>query len=277
MSMDGWTWEDMAIRSDAGLVLSWPDPDPPESPADRGRRRRRPPEERGSKRLRRIEEAFDAARAYLAAREADDATPVDIRWEAMRPALEGTRPVFFLAQDYGQIVSAVDFARKNGLKPVIVGGRDAPLCADVLKKHGVPVIVRSIHTFPRRNDSDVNEMVELPAKLEKAGLLWCLASGERTSNERNLPYSAGRAVAYGLPRDAAIRAITINAAKVLGVGDELGSLEKGKRATFFLCDGDPLEVPTKVTDAWIDGKRIDLSNKHRKLAEKYRAKLAQGK
>jgi len=169
----------------------------------------------------------------------------------------------------------VDFARKWKLKAVIVGGRDAPLCADALKANDVAVIVRSIHAFPKRNDSDINETYGLPAKLQAAGLTWCLASGERTANERNLPYTAGRAVTYGLDRDAALRAITIHAARVLGVEKELGSLDEGKRATFFLCDGDPLEVTGRVTDAWIDGKKIDLSNKHTKLAEKYREKLEQ--
>ncbi|MHC4939369.1 MAG: amidohydrolase family protein [Planctomycetota bacterium] len=276
MSMDGWTWEEMAIRADAGLVISWPNPDPPPQPADRGgRRRRRPPEERGSKRLRRIEEAFTAARAYIAARDADPKTPVDIRWEAMRPALSGKRPVFFLANDYAQIVSALDFAEREKVKAIIVGGRDAPLCADQLKKKDVPVIVRSIHTFPRRNDSDIDEMYALPAKLETAGVRWCLASGERTANERNLPYSAGRAVAFGLSREAALRSITSSAAEILGVGDQLGTLDKGKRATFFLCDGDPLEVPTTVLAAWVDGKRIDLSDKHKALASKYREKERQ--
>ncbi|MHC4451486.1 MAG: amidohydrolase family protein [Planctomycetota bacterium] len=275
MSMDGWTWEEMAIRADAGLVISWPNPDPPPPPADRGGRRRRRPEERGSKRLKRIEEAFAAARAYLGARKWDPKTPVDIRWEAMRPALEGKRPVFFLANDYAQIVSALDFATREKLNAILVGGRDAPLCADQIKKQDVPVILRSIHTFPRRNDSDINEMYTLPAKLEAAGIRWCLASGERTANERNLPYSAGRAVAYGLSREAALRSITSRAAEILGVGDQLGTLDKAKRATFFLSDGDPLEVPTKVVDAWIDGKRIDLSNKQTKLAEKYREKLKQ--
>ncbi|MEM8882562.1 MAG: amidohydrolase family protein [Planctomycetota bacterium] len=275
MNMDGWTWEDMAIRADAGLVVSWPNPDPPALPADRGGRRRNAPPERGSKRLQRIEKAFADARAYLAAKKDDPSTPTDLRWEAMRKALAGERPVFFLAEDYGQITSALEFARKEKLKAIIVGGRDAPHCADLLKERKVPVIVRSIHAFPRRNDSDIHELYELPAKLEKLGVTWCLASGERTSNERNLPYTAGRAVAFGLSREAALRAITISAANILGVGDQLGSLDEGKRATFFLCDGDPLEVTTQVVAAWVDGKRIDLNDKHKALAAKYAEKLRQ--
>jgi len=275
MSADGWTWEDMAVRADAGLVVSWPNPNPPPRPERFGRRARRTPEERGSKRLRRIRDAFAAARAYVAAKTADPDTPTDVRWEAMRAVLAGKRPVFFIADDYAQIVSALDFAASEKLKAIIVGGRDAPLCADQLKQRDVPVIVRGIHSFPRRNDSDVNEIYALPARLEKAGVRWCLASGERTANERNLPYTAGRAVAFGLPRSAAIEAITLRAARILGVGDELGSLTIGKRATLFIADGDPLEIPTKVTAAWIDGRRVNLSNKQIALEKKYREKLRQ--
>jgi len=275
MSSDGWTWEDMAIRADAGLVVNWPNPNPPPLPERLRRRRRRTPEERGSKRLRRIREAFAAARAYVAAKDADPDTPTDVRWEAMRDALKRERPVFFIADAYAQIVSALDFAATENLRPIIIGGRDALLCADQLKKRNVPVILRGVHTFPRRNDSDIDEIYALPAKLEKADIDWCLASGERTANERNLPYTAGRAVAFGLPRAAAIEAITIRAARILGVGDELGSLRKGKRATLFIADGDPLEIPTKVTAAWIDGRRIDLSNKQTALQAKYREKLEQ--
>ena len=233
------------------------------------------PEERGAKRLLRIREAFAAARAYVESKQANPDTPTDVRWEAMRKVLAGERPVLFLADDYLQIVSALDFAKTERLKAVIVGGRDAPLCADLLKERKVPVIVRGIHAFPRRNDSDVDEIYTLPRKLEKAGIEWCLASGERTANERNLPYTAGRAVAFGLPRDAAIAAITVRAARILGLGDELGTLKKGARATLFVCDGDPLEIPTNVGAAWIDGRRIDLSNKQTALAKKYRQKLNQ--
>jgi len=277
MSTDGWTWEDMAIRADAGLVVNWPNPNPPPLPERARRRGRRPPEERGSKRLERIREAFTAARVYVDATEFEPDTPIDVRWEAMRPVLTGKRPVFFIADDYAQIVSALDFAETWRLKAVIVGGRDAPLCADQLKKRDVPVILRGVHTFPRRNDSDINEIYGLPAQLEKAGVRWCLASGERVANERNLPYTAGRAVAFGLPRAAALEAITLRAATILGVGEELGSLTPGKRATLFVCDGDPLQIPTKVTAAWIDGRRVSLDNKQIALERKYREKLRQKK
>jgi len=275
MRMDGWTWEDMALRADAGLVVSWP--------SSRPRRRRatidpeRLAEQRklARKQHRVLDEAFTQARAYLAARAADPQTSLDIRWEAMRAVLEGKRPVFFQANEYDQIVGAAAFAKKHGLRAVVVGGRDAYACRDLLKRDDVAVILGGVNAFPKRADSDYDEVYRLPARLEAAGVRWCLASGERTANERNLPYAAARAVAYGLSRDAALRSITLRAAQILGVADRIGSLEKGKDATLLVCDGDPLLVTTNVVRAFIDGREIDLSNKQTKLDAKYRSKYRQ--
>jgi imidazolonepropionase-like amidohydrolase len=271
--MDGWTWEDMTVRADAGLVVAWPG-------APRSRGDFRDEEEDASKgvaeAIRRIARAFDEAAAYHAARAADPAgVPEDVRWESMGAVLRGERPVFFEAEDAEQIAGAVTFAVARKLKPVIVGGEDASLCQDLLRKHEVPVIVGSIHRCPKREDADFDAMYALPAKLEDAGLLWCLASGEHHANVRNLPYAAGRAVAYGLDRDAALRAITLNAARIFGVDDRYGSIARGRSATLFLADGDALEVTTHVERAWVDGREIDLSNKQTALFEKYREKYRQ--
>lgn len=222
----------------------------------------------------RLEQAFAEASAYAAARDADPKTPEDVRYEAMRPALEGKKPVFLLANDYDQIAAALAFAKRWKLKPVIVGGEDSWLLLDEIRAQDAAVIVDGVHDFPKRSDSDFDERFKLPARLEAAGVRWCLASGEGASNERNLPYAAGRAVAYGLPRDAAIRAITLYAARVLGVDGRLGSIEAGKDATLLVTDGDPLEIPTKVVAAYVGGREIDLSNKQLRLYEKYREKYA---
>jgi imidazolonepropionase-like amidohydrolase len=276
MRTDGWTWEDMAIRADAGLVVSWPRARPAYMPWHEGRRAEEDREKRIRKNLVRLEEAFSQARGYLSAQAAGAVgLSTDIRWEAMRSALEKERPVFFLAQDYDAIVTAVDFAARHRLKAILVGGHDAWLCTDLLKRHDVGVIVRSLHRFPKRNDSAYDETYRLPAKLEAAGVRWCLASGQPASNERNLPYAAARAAAYGLPRETALKSVTLYAARVLGVADRLGSLEKGKSATLFVADGDPLEVTTNIEMAFVDGRRIDLTNKQTELYAKYRAKYRQ--
>jgi imidazolonepropionase-like amidohydrolase len=270
LATDGWTWEEMATEPDAGLVVEWPAPRPP--PHRKGEKEEAKATEEIARNLEKLEQTFAGAEAYLAARAADPGVPFDIRFEAMRAALEGKRPTFLLANDYDQIAAALAFAARWKLRPVIVGGRDAWLLADEIKAGDAAVIVDGVHRFPKRSDSDYDEGFKLPARLEAAGVRWCLASGEGASNERNLPYAAGRAVAYGLPRDAAIRAITLSAASVLGVEARLGSIEPGKDATLLVVDGDPLEIPTHVVLAYVGGREVDLSSKQSRLYEKYRAK-----
>lgn len=280
--LDGWTWEQMAVKADAGLAVSWPNVRPFSAfGIDR-------PETEQNDEIRRslavIDDAFKAAEAYARARAADPNRPVDLRWEAMRGVLppgEGggagpaQNPVFILAGDVDQITSAVTWCLEKKLKPVIVGGRDAPLCADLLKRHSVPVIITGTHAFPKRTDSPYDEAFTLPARLHAAGVKFAIATGDDTAHERNLPYNAAMAVAFGLDHDSAIKSQTLWAAEILGVADQLGSVEPGKSATLIVTDGSPLEVTTKIERAYIDGRLIDLSNKQTKLADKYREKYRQ--
>lgn len=275
IQLDGWTWEDMAVLDDAGLVIAWPNVRP-----IRSRWIERSDEEQLKQireRLDLIETAFTDAEAYFAARQADPSTPRSVRWDAFGPSLRKEKPVFIQAQELEQMLSAVTWASKRGLKIVLVGGRDAPLAAEYLKKHDVAVMVTGTHRMPRRSDADYNEAFRLPAELEAAGVKWALSTGGLTGfgNDRNLPYHAAMAVAHGLCAEAAMRSITLSVAEVLGVSDRLGSLDEGKDATLFIADGDPLEVATKVEAAFIQGREIDLSNKQTMLAEKYREKYRQ--
>ncbi|TVQ59029.1 MAG: imidazolonepropionase [Phycisphaerales bacterium] len=275
MSPEGWTWEDMTILENAGLIINWPNVRPvtawwmDQSDEEQMRTARR--------NLAVIEDAFANAEAYFAARAADPTVPESIRWESMRPAIERETPVFINAQELEQIQSAVSWAAKRNLRTVIVGGRDAHLCADLLKRHDVGVMLTGTHRLPRRADAPFDEPYRLAEMLEDAGVRWCMGAGASSGrgNERNLPYEAATAVAHGLDRDLAVRSITLSVAEFLGVDDMLGSIEPGKRATFFLSDGDPLDVRSRVHLAFVDGRLIDLSNKQTELADKYREKYRQ--
>jgi len=278
---EGWTWEDMTVRRDAGLIVSWPsmrtvtawwmDKSEDDQRKDR------------EKAIDRIREAFRLARAYIAEKDgpAGAAVPVDLRWEAMRGVLAADAAkrslVFFEAQEFDQINAAVSFAVEQGLKAVIVGGRDAALCIELLKKHDVGVIYNNVMGMPRRDDAGYDDGYAAPAKLEAAGVRFCLASGEETPHERNLPYAAGMAAAHGLSVEAATKAVTLGAAQVLGVSDLLGSLEAGKEATLFVCDGEAIDVTTQIEMVFIQGKEIALVNKQTALAEKYREKYRREK
>jgi imidazolonepropionase-like amidohydrolase len=279
--LDGWTNADLTVRANAGPVIAWP----ADNPTRRGRRN--PDRDdaaaaddegagRGAKAMRRrIDDAFAAARAWLDARTADPSVPLDVRHEALVDALRGEVPVFLLADELEQIESAVRWATSRGLRAVVVGGRDAAHCAALLRERGVPVILNGVHRLPRRDDSAYDEPFTLPARLAALDVRFCLATGSDFSNDRNLPYHAATAVAFGLDRQRALAAITQDAADILGVGDRLGSLAPGKEATLFVADGHPFDLTTRIELAFVQGRQVDLRNKQTELARKYRERYRQ--
>ena len=310
--LEAWTVEELPIAptpasalagSAIGLVVNWPQARTirawwmDQSEEDQLRAIREAREQLAS--------VFDTAAAYAAARAADPSLPTDQRWEAMRPVFppsqrEGSGdvgrglatpvpgspvadrgspssqlPLFIFANDSDQIAAAASFCSERRLRMVLVGGRESHHCAQLLRAHDIPVIITGTHALPRRADSPYDEPYTLPARLHAAGVRFCIASADRTAHERNLPYNAAMGVAHGLPMDAAIASVTLWPAQILGLGDQLGSLEPGKRATIILTDANPLDVTTRIDSAYIDGRRIDLTNKQIKLYEKYRERYKQ--
>ena len=166
--------------------------------------------------------------------------PRDARWESLQDVLGGKLPVVVHADDIKQITAAVAFAEREKLKLIIAGGYDAPLCAALLKKHDIPVIVGGTYRLPRRRSDGYDTAYAVPAELHKAGIRFCIsARGRFGANQvRNLPYHAAAAIGFGLPADEALKAITLYPAQILGVADRVGSLEKGKDATLFVADGE---------------------------------------
>ena len=272
IQLDGWTNADMALLRDAGPVVSWPSD-------GGGRSRWRRASSEGStsvaERRQRIDDAFAAAKAWGAARAGDPTVARDVRHEALLPAVRGERPVFVLANSVEQIESAVQWGAQRGLRIVVVGGHEARACAEMLKKHDVPVVIDGVHRLPRREDAPYDEPFTLPRDLHTAGVRFCIATGDDYSNDRNLPYHAATAAAFGLPEDVALAAVTRLPAEILGVGERMGSLEVGKDATLFVSDGSPLELTTEIQRAWIQGREVDLRNKQTVLAEKYRGRYRQ--
>ncbi len=213
MQLDGWTWEDMCLQGAVGMHITWPRMEPIEAwwvEESSGQQ----VEER-DRALKTLREALSDARAYRTARlaHADKQAPPqdqDLRWEAMISVLEGKRRVFIDAEDIRQIQAAVAFAEQEGLRAVIVGGYDAPLCAPLLKKHDIPVIIGGVHRLPQRRHEAHDAAFTLPERMRAAGLKYCIAgmiggpSGSLPSNVRNLPYHAATAAAYGLPADEAL-------------------------------------------------------------------------
>jgi imidazolonepropionase-like amidohydrolase len=273
LQLDGWTWEDMTLRSGVALQVRWPrinaarrnDDENTEEPSGR------------TSELQLLEETFETARAYWQAREADPQLPLDIRWESMIPVLKGEIPLLVAADDMRQIQSAVAFAARHKLRLIIYGGYDAPHCAALLKQHNVAVIVGGVHRLPRRRSDGYDTPFTVPLRLQQAGVPFCISGAGRfgAANVRNLPYHAATAAAYGLHPAEALKAITLYPAQILGVDDRVGALAAGKDATLFISNGDILETPTLVQRAWIQGRQVQLSDRHKRLWQKYQQKYRQ--
>lgn len=277
IELDGWTWEQMTVLAPVGLHIFWPgcvienDPRYPKTPEDQRKDLR--------EKLHILDEAFASARAYAAAKLA--ARPdfkTDVRWESMIPVIEGKVPIIVHANEIKQIESAVDFATREKLTMILSGGADAWRVTDLLKKNHIPVIVSSTFEIPLRRQDGFDMAFSNPAKLAAAGVAFCIAasgSDAEAPHLRNLPYQAGMAAAHGLAREEALKSITLYPAQILGVGDRLGSLESGKDATLIITSGDPIEATTNVEVAYIEGRKIDLTNRQTRLHEKYMEKYRQ--
>jgi len=269
IQLDGWTWEDLAVSRESGMYVEWP-----RVLRRVSRLEDQPDQPNIDENMKRLRKAFEDARAYSAARKADENYPLDARWEAMQSVLEGKLPLVAHADDAASIQSAVAFAEEHRLKLIIHGGYDGPLVASHLKKHDIPVIVAGVYRLPQRRGDDYDAAFTLPERLRAAGIRFCISSAGRfgASNVRNLPYHAATAAAYGLPADEALKAITLYPAQILGVADRVGSLEIGKDATLFVATGDPLETPTQIEAAFVQGRKVELNDRHKRLYRKYSEK-----
>ncbi|MEE9464515.1 MAG: amidohydrolase family protein [Candidatus Neomarinimicrobiota bacterium] len=271
MMLDGWTWEDALLKDQAGIWVNWPEMAPPRSnDPDTVKKHKQQLEET----LKHLDEAFDQAAIYQRAKSAGTANlQTDLRWEALEPVLAGRVPLFIRATRLGQITAAINWTRRRGLRLVLVEPTDAWMVTDLLREHDIPVILPHIHDLPLRRWSPYDEAFTLPATLHAAGVTFCFTG--QNLQPRNISYEAGKAVAFGLPRDEAIKALTLNAARVLGVDQRIGSLEVGKDATLIVTNGDPLDIRSHVEMMFIQGRRVDLTSKHTQLYEKYRERHRQ--
>jgi imidazolonepropionase-like amidohydrolase len=268
---DAWNWEDAIYRKDDGIHLNWPnvieqsgwwaEPGPSKQNKDY------------SERVAAIEQFFKEAIAYHTQAKKDE---IDLRLEAMKGVLNGEQTVYVHASQYRELSDVIVFKKNFKIgKLVVVGGYDAWMIAEKLKENQISVIVQRVHSLPHRVEDDVDLPYKLPKLLHDKGVLFCLEnSGDMEQmGVRNLPFYGGTAVAHGLPYEQAVAALTLNAARILGIDKQLGSLEVGKDATLFVSTGDALDMKTNnVILAYIQGRSIDLRNHQQENYEKYRGK-----
>lgn len=216
------------------------------------------------------------ARAYMKAHDAFAANPSlprparDVVLASMLPMLRGEMPVIFNADAASDIRESVSFARANGLKAIIMGGREAPEVAELLKQNDVPVIVTGVFALPQGEDDPYDINFTLPRRLAAAGVRYAISTGDGGAEARDLPYVAGMAAAHGLPKDEALRAVTLYPAQIFGVGDRFGTIEPGKVANLVVTTGDMLEARTDTKALFIAGRPVPLDSKHTYLWEMFR-------
>jgi imidazolonepropionase-like amidohydrolase len=279
IGLDGWTYEDLTRRAPVGLHVVWPRMTPQE-----GGFRPEPVEEQEKARdeaVERLSEAFATARAYWKARRAETEPGVprhdrDVRWEAMGPALAGEIPVFVHASAENELRAALAFLVEQDIpKAVIVGGADAEAVADELKRRDIPVIIGATLRNPGRDSDPYDRAFTLPARLRAAGVRFCIADSGgsmEAANARNLPYHAAMAAAFGLSPEDALRAITRDAASILGVEEDVGSIQPGRLADLIVTDGHPLEITSSVEQVYISGRAIPMESRHTRLFERWRSR-----
>jgi imidazolonepropionase-like amidohydrolase len=275
MKLDGWTREDATLKAPAAIVVRWPDLTIDRSPTARTSVRLQ--EKKRDEAVRRLEEAFDDARAYAKAKAAEGGAGVprhdaDPKLEALVPAVEGRLPVIVGANTVAQIRAALAWSKRENLRIAIFGGADAWRLSSELAAAKVSVILDTALDLPERVDDPYDARYAAAGILAKAGVEVALNDGAGNTAEtaRNLLQDAAVSAGYGLPREAAVAAMTLVPARILGVEARVGSIEPGKDATLIVTDGDILDLRSHVVAAYVDGRALDLTDKQKRLYERYK-------
>lgn len=262
MRLAGWNYEDMRLLAPAGMHLTFPEPGEDDSE------------------LKLLEQTLDRAedwsRAMLAWRDGKAPRPAhNDQLESLVPLLEGELRLFIHAADEETLAAALDWVAERGLaKPVLVGGPDLQHLTERLAEEQIDVILTGVQVLPARRWEPYDAAYVAAGRLAEAGVRFAITDGGSAfvaGNVRNIAFHAGMATAFGLSEEAALKSLTLWPAEILGLGQELGSLEAGKRASFFVTDGSPLEATSEVLGAWLDGEEYDFSrDRQRQLYYRYR-------
>ncbi|MGC1633424.1 MAG: amidohydrolase family protein [Gelidibacter sp.] len=268
VQFDAWNWEDATVKVNDGIYLNWP------SSFSRGRwwlgeDAGLKSNDKYSEQVAEVVSFFNETKAYSAG----DKATVNLPYGATQGLFDGSKKLYINVNDEKGITDAIHFAKNNKVQHlVIVGGSEAYKVADLLKQNNIPVIVQRVHSLPNQEDDDYDMPYKLASLLVKKGILVALnANGdmERMSS-RNLPFYAGTTVVYGLDKEEALKLITSNTAKILGIDKDYGTLEEGKSATLFISEGDALDMRTnQLTHAFIDGRLVSLDTHQTELYHRY--------
>jgi hypothetical protein len=274
VQLDAWNWEDAAYKMDNGIHFNMPSllarPQRGRGGFGGGQQPQADPVKRGLEQIESVKAFFREAKGYLA-EAAHEST--NLKFEATRGLFSKKQKMYIHCNIVKEMLLAVDFVKEFGFDVVIVGGSDSWQMADLLKQNNIAVILQQLHSLPTMVDDDIDQPFKTPALLQKAGVLFSINDDDENSRNRNLAFNAGTAAAYGLSKEEALSAITLSAAKILGIDDKTGSVEVGKDANIIVSDGDLLDMKSNIVSyAFIQGRQIDLNNKQKQLFEKYKYK-----
>lgn len=268
VQLDAWNWEDAAYLKDGALHFYMPSLLPPPAPVGRVAI----PDDKIKESMEKINQVKAFFREAQAYNKEEKHTDTNLKFEAVRRLFTREEKLFIHCDLVKEMLLAVDFAKEFGFDVVIAGGQDSWMIADLLKQHNIAVVLKQPHSLPVMQDDDVDQPYKTAAQLQKAGVLFCL-SNEGFWQQRNLPFEAGTASTYGITREEALSAVTLNTAKILGIDKMTGSLEAGKDANITISTGDILDMRSSIiTQAFIQGRDVNLDNKHKQLFERYKHK-----
>lgn len=270
VQLDAWNWEDAAYSIDNGIHLGWPRKAVQQGRGSYAALMQAAPASTYDKNIEQLEKIFSDAVAYAAIEKPEK---VNLRLESMKGLFDGTKILFITASEPLGIIAAVNFAKKYGITKIVLTGADETAWSvrDFLKENNIPVILDDPLSLPKFEYSDIRMPFKLAALFTKEGILTGITYGSQAYG--NLPFAAGQTVAYGLTKEQALQCVTLNNAKILGVGDRTGSLETGKDANIIVSTGDILDMAgNNVELAFINGRSISLDNKHKQLYKRFDAK-----
>ena len=269
VQLDAWNYEDAAYKTDIAIHFNMPEL----INRPRGffaRPATGDPVKEGLEKVEEVKNFFRQAKAYLQEGTHKEA---NLKFEAVRGLFDKKQKFFVHCDIVKQMLLAIDFAKEFGFEVVLVGASESYQIADLLKQNNIAVILGQEHSLPALEDDDVDQPYKTPAMLKQAGVFFALNDEDESARHRNLAFNAGTAVAYGLTKEEALTAITLNAAKILGIDDRTGSIEVGKDANIIISEGDILDMRTSiVTNAFIQGRQVSLENKQTQLYERYKNK-----
>ena len=279
VQLDAWNYQDAAVKTDAGMHLYMPSlmPRPDFGRFGGGGGRFGPqqssttdPVKEGLNKIEELKSFFTQAKAYFAEASHKE---TNLKFDAVKGLFDKTQKLYVHGNMVRQMLIALDFVKQFNFDVVIVGGSDSWQIADLLKQHNVSVVLNQMHSLPTAADDDVDQPYKSAAALQKAGVTFSISDDDPQTRGKNILFNAGTAATYGLSKEEALQAITLNAAKIMGVADKAGSIEAGKDANIVISEGDLLDMRTsKVTAALIQGREIDLTDKHKLLNDRFNKK-----